>query len=262
MKSEIVVFKSRNLVLQRLADHVVHGNSHYCAGTVPVNRCAKLIAKFDLYYNILADRNKRARRKRADLGNAAMLLLHNGEVIQWWLLVTKPSGGDHPAHHLEKLRDANDKLGRIEIDGYELVCLPKKGSEGTKFTWRMTARAYQNWRDYIIDTVRSGSVTAMHRMLYQLWSVPGFAGIRSQVGHLVALYRSEVKRASRKDAPLPPKRLPYIRRLKDHGVSLTLLMREINAQSRATLKSCEQAEIQPKFLQIHEATHDCNEKSK
>ena len=230
MKNEMVVFKSRNLVLQRLADHVVHGNSHYCAGTVPVNRCAKLIAKFDLNYNILADRNKRARRKRADLGNAAMLLFHNGEVIQWWLLVTEPSGGNHAAHQIEKLRDALSRDGRIQLDGYELVRLPKKTGNGTKFTWRMTDGTYQNWRDSIIHTVRTGSPNTMHNMLYRLWSCPGFSGVRSQIGHLVALYKAEVRRAGRKDAPQPPKRLPYIRRLKTQGMTLAQLSRETKAK--------------------------------
>jgi hypothetical protein len=241
MKSEILIFEKRNLLMQRVCDQVVHGYSHYCSGTVSIERCQNLVKKFDLNYQVLADRNLRARRKRNNLGNAGILLYYNENIIQWWLTVTEPGTGSHSAHAIEKLHDTRSKDGRIEIDGYELVRLPKKNSEGTKFTWRMSSTKYQNWREYIIDTVRSGSVAAMHRMLYQLWSAPGFAGVRSQIGHLVALYKAEVRRAGRKDAPDPPRRLPYLRRLKTQGISLGQLMREIKTKdkSKTSPDSCD-----------------------
>lgn len=222
-RNELLVFKSRNLLMQRIADHVVHGYTHYCSGAISVEGCQKLATKFNLLYQVSADRNERARRKRANLGNAALLLYYDNNAVRWWMMVTDPQCGEHLAHHRENLCDAMSKKGRCQIDGYELVKLARKGAEGTKLTWRMSAATYQNWREYIIDTVRACSTTAMHRMLYQLWSVPGFSGIRSQVGHLVALYRAELRRSGKKDAPQPPKRLPYLRRLKTQGISLAQL---------------------------------------
>lgn len=225
MKSPIV-YTSRTILMQRLADAVNHGYTHWIAGSVSLNRSQKLVKKFDMTYQIFADRNLRARRKRTGLGNARLLLWKNDETIRWWLLVTAPANGEHPAHSIEKLRNALERNGRIVIDGFELVRLPKNGSENTKWTWRMTETKYQSWRDSIIFTVRKGAPNALHQMLYQLWSSPGFAGIRSQVGKLAALYRAEVQRSSRKDAPMPPKRLPYVRRLRDDGVSVAQLLKK------------------------------------
>jgi hypothetical protein len=237
-KCDLLVFKSRNLLMQRIADHVVHGYPLYFAGSVSVERCPKLVSKFDLKYNVLADRNLRARRKRNELGNAGMILFQNESAISWWVMVTEPESGEHPAHDEEDLRDARNKQDRIEIDGFELVRLPKKSGDGTKFTWRMNARKYQDWRLFIIDSVRKASSNALHNMIYQLWSSPGFSGVRTQIGHLTALYRSEVKRASRKDAPLPPKRLPYVRRMKTQGITLTQLVWEAKAKNSQGNDAC------------------------
>lgn len=43
--------------------------------------------------------------------------------------------------------------------------------------------------------------------------------IRSQIGNIAALYRNEVERASRNNAPALPKRLGYVRRLRNQGIT-------------------------------------------
>lgn len=228
-RSSSIIFVSRTLTLQRLLDAVAHGYIMWCAGSIPALRCSQLLKKFNLNYQVFADRNERARRKRAGLGNAQMLLWLNHDVIHWWLLVTPPSAGDHAAHSTEQLRNALNQANRIEIDGFELVRLPKKEQEKPSLTWRMTDHKYQGWRNSVIDTVRSRSNHSMHHLLYRLWSSPGFAGVRSQIGKISALYRSEVKRSGNKDAPLPPKRLSYVRRLKQDGITLSQMLIRISA---------------------------------
>lgn len=218
-----IIFTSRPVAMQRLSDCVGNGYSAWCTGSIPAMRCVKLISKFDLNYHVLADRNERARRKRAGLGNAQLVLWFNQDVIRWWLLITPQAVGDHAAHSLERLQNALAQEERIEIDGYELVRLSRKGQEKPSLTWRMTEHKYQGWRQSVIDTVRSRSHHSMHHMLYSLWSSPGFAGIRSQIGKIAALYRAEVKRSGNKDAPMPPKRLSYVRRLKHDGLTLSQL---------------------------------------
>ena len=228
MKSPLI-FTSRPLLMQRLCDAVIQGYTHWVAGSVDIGRCQKLVKKFDITYQILADRNLRANRTRAELGNARLFLWYTNGTIRWWLMVTAPKKdghATHAAHSIEKLHSAMTRNKRLEVDGYELVQIPKKETADTKWTWRMTENKYQNWRYSIIDTVRKGSSNNMHQMLYQLWSSPGFAGIRSQVGKLAALYRAEVQRSSRKDAPMPPKHLPYVRRLRDGGVSVAQLLKK------------------------------------
>src|SRR5512139_768756 len=168
------LFESRALVMQRLSDAVCHGYTHYCSGSVVIDRCAKLATKFDLNYAVSADRNERARRKRANLGNAVLILWLTNSHIYWWVLVTSPQAGDHPAHALETLRDATKLNERVEIDGFELVRLPTKAyktvgmnapvklqpqskKKSTTLTWRMRAQKYIGWRESIIESVRNAN---------------------------------------------------------------------------------------------------------
>lgn len=219
--------------MQRIADAVSHGFTHHISGAVSIDKLPRLVAKFDLNFQVFVDRNVRARRKREKLGNVQMVLWHNNGMVRWWLLATAPEEGEHHIHKAEKLRNALDRAGRIEIDGFELVRLPKKEKEKEKenfrekatcLTWRMSEQKYQEWRLSIIDAVRSRSTNSMHHLLYRLYSSPGFSGIRSQIGKLAALYHAEIKRASIKEAPKPPKRLNYVRRLKQSGITLLQLV--------------------------------------
>ena len=232
--------------MQRIADAVNHGFTHHISGTVSIDRLPHLVAKFDLNFQVFADRNVRARRKQEKLGNVQIVLWHNNGIVHWWLLATAPEEGEHHIHKAEKLRNALDRTGRFEIDGFELVRLPYKenknipkkenknipekakpkadSKKATCLTWRMSEQKYQDWRLSIIDTVRSRSTNNMHHLLYRLYSSPGFSGIRSQIGKLAALYLAEVKRAAIKEAPKPPKRLGYVRRLKHSGITLLQLV--------------------------------------
>jgi hypothetical protein len=158
------------------------------------------------------------------LGNVRVVLWHKEDEVLWWLLATPPETGRHLVHTAEKLRDAMSSSQRITIDGFELVRLPKTGTAKSKLTWRMSESKYQGWRDSIIQTVRGRSHNSMSNMLFQLWSSPGFNGVRNQVGKLASLYREEVKRTSLKDAPRPPSRLFYLRRIPHTGISVKQLL--------------------------------------
>ena len=233
MKSKLnpLIFTNRNVVMQRLADAFGHGYDHYESGSVKVTRIEHLVNKFDMNYQALADRNVRARRKRKGLGNATVIFWLHQDTVYWWLLVTSPELGDHAAHTIEKLRNARIKEERIQINGFELVELPKLKEAGTKLTWRMNETKYQDWRHSIIDSVRTASSSSLHHLLYRLWASPGFNGVRSQTGKLVALYRAEVKRRNRKDAAEPPKTLYYLRRLKNEGITLLQLIYKTQPQT-------------------------------
>lgn len=233
MQKNVLVVESRSVVMQQLLDAVVNGYTYYTNGSVRADRCARLVKRFQMIYQVDADRNARARRKRNGFGSAKLVLFHREGLVYWWLLITPPTKGDHAAHSLEKLRDAQNRDGRIEIDGFELVRLPRhpkdKPPQGqtdrpfTRLTWRMTERKVQDWRHSIINAVRKSSSSSLHQLTYQLWSSPGFGGIRSQIGKIAALYKAEVKRSGRADAPALPKRLLYVRRMKVTGMTLTQL---------------------------------------
>lgn len=245
------ILTKRAVTMQRISDLVNHGFSHFSSGSVSALRCQKLVNKFDMNYQVFLDRNQRARRKRAGLGSAHLVLWLNNDQVNWWLLVTNPENGEHAAHSAEKLKNALYPTNKIQIDGFELVTLPKPANKSnqnqaenkenikdnkkstahckktTRLTWRMNQHKYEDWRASIIDGVRRSNPTALHTLIYQLFSSPGFGGIRIQIGKLAALYKAEVKRAARKTAPELPKKLYYVRRLKHDGISLLQLIAQL-----------------------------------
>lgn len=251
MSQQISVISSRNQLMQQLMDGVRHGYTLFTNGSIRPDQLVKMIRKFSVVYQIDEDRNGRYRRRRNGLGNAKLFLFYRDDLIYWWLLVSPFEKGEHAAHALEKLHDVFGKGKRIEIDGYELVRMPRNTKDHRKkesdedrlaheinkcgakvlskniemrpvsrLTWRMTKNKEKEWRDSIIEAVRKHSNTSLHRLVYKLWSSPGFGGIRSQIGKLAALYRAEVKRNRRSDAPKLPQKLPYLRRLKITGMTI------------------------------------------
>lgn len=241
-EDEVKIFVNRKVVMQAILDAVQRGNPCWCAGAVAPEKCERLIRKFSINYQVDEGRNGRARRKRNGLGNAQLILWWNRERVYWWLFVTSPSSGEHAAHAVENLKNAMSKEGRIQLDGFELVQLPKvarkydpqleRGKEfpNLRWTWRMSAKKYEDWRISIIDSMRQSSSFALHQLIYSLWSSPGFSGVRSQIGKLAVLYRAEAKRSRRSDAPSLPKKLIYIRRLRHDGLTLLQLLASIGQQ--------------------------------
>ena len=231
LKFEIHVHTSRPAFMQRIADYVRSGHHRWTSGEVPLDRAHALAQKFAALYRVDATRGQRQRMKRAGIGSAHLLLYARRpeagakpRTILWFLLV---SDGEHPAAHSETLRDAHAHGERIRLDGYELVQLPRKDSDVPAWTWRMTAERYQSWREKVVECARKPALRAEHDITKKLYSVPGFAGIRSQVGFIVGLWRREWKRrrvASDAFPKLPP--LRYVQRLKSVGVRLSALTRD------------------------------------
>jgi hypothetical protein len=234
------VLTSRAVLMQRITDRVRHGFTHWCAGTTATYRVPALAEKMAANYGVDADRNERARTKRAGRGSAMLLLLSkNDDFIRWWLQVTPPHAGPHPAHIAERLVDATQPRTRIELDGYELLQLPIKSrisKETTvRWTWRMNPSKYEGWRDAVIDAVRNrASRGHVHDLLYGLFEgSPGFAGVRIQVGKLAALYRHEWARRRGNELLVPlPRRLGYVRRLATGGIRLHALVAQTKLQTK------------------------------
>jgi len=228
---EITVHTSRPAFMQRVADFVRTGHHRWTSGEVQLDRAHALAQKFAALYRIDATRGQRLRMKRSGIASAHLLMYtrrsHDGakpRTILWFLLV---SDGEHPAAALETLRDAHAPGERIRLDGYELVQLPRKDSGAPAWSWRMTAERYQSWRERVVACARKPALRAEHDITKKLYSVPGFAGIRSQVGFIVGLWRREWKRRrAANDAfpKLPP--LRYVQRLKSVGIPLSQLTRD------------------------------------
>src|SRR5690606_34680396 len=131
----------------------------------------------------------RTRHQKAygrSLGQAsAVLILWGTEpgILQWVLMATP---GENLAHKLERLNDATTARGRIVVTGYELVQLPRRGSERSTWAWRMTGEPYDAWRERIVRNARRGP-DALSEYVKELARTPGFAGCRTQVRKLVQL---------------------------------------------------------------------------
>ncbi len=224
--AEPVIFTRAHIAMQSLADGVGRGYTYYLAGSAPIAKIKKVLAVFDQNYRGFADRNERARRKRAGLGNVMVVLLQKGDQVVWWVLATPQEAGSHLIHS-SKLKNALHPQERIELNEFELVRIPKPGTSLSKLTWRIREQEYRGWRDYVTDTVRHRSFAGMYSIFRQLWLMPGFNGIRSQIGQLVALYRAELKRNGIKGAPQPQKELRYLRRVRHTGCTVSEVLKDV-----------------------------------
>lgn len=68
-----LVFTKLELILQRLLDSIQQGYTHVASGQEAPSKSLKLASKFDIQYQVFADKNLRARRKRNALSNARWL---------------------------------------------------------------------------------------------------------------------------------------------------------------------------------------------
>lgn len=216
------VLLHKSSLLQRLADLVRLGYVCWTAGTVSLHRAPRLAIKFADYYATNLSADQRYRRKRDGRGNAQLLLWREyptSPEIHWFLLVT---AGDHPAHTLERLRNA--RFDRITVTGYELVQQTRPGQEKPAWTWRMSASHYEAWRGSVVEVVRRHADMALAQAWQSLHRSPGFAPIRRQVRKVAALCLAEWKRTRSGPFPLARIRVPYVSRLRHETVPLQLLL--------------------------------------
>lgn len=247
-----IVLESRQTLMQRIADYVRTGHTHWTSGQIPLERAPAVARKFARIYEVDLDRNRRFRAKRAGEANAVLLLLRKPAdmLVTWFLLCTD---GEHVAHQLERLHDASAKAGRVQFGDYELVRLnkrikpratrsqrdagirlgmisPAKEPEAPTLgrlvlTWRMNADAYEGWRERALTTARGLNPFAARQFLAELYSVPGFFGARQQVGKVAALFRREFRRRHGSLAGCPPlPKLGYVARRADRGARLSRLV--------------------------------------
>ncbi|MBI3481357.1 MAG: hypothetical protein HY016_13560 [Nitrosomonadales bacterium] len=69
LEEHINIIELRTIGMQRMMDAVTADYDHYTCGTVSIERCLHLVKKLNLNYQVLANRNERARRTRAGLGS-------------------------------------------------------------------------------------------------------------------------------------------------------------------------------------------------
>ena len=223
--SDVLVFDTKTQLMQSLQRNVGEGYYWHTSGTVPLEKARRLVRKFRDSYLIHLTGQHRWRRKKLGLGNARLFLWRENDQapLTFVLLVTE---GDHPAHDLEKLRDARKDDQRLSLTGYELVRHQRSGNAHHSWTWQMARQTYDDWRARIIKAVRHRDRDEMSQAWWSLHHVPGFGGNRHQVRQLVKLFRSEWRRRSKDPWPLKPMRSRYVALMKLGGTPLYMLLGE------------------------------------
>ena len=270
MSYDPVVLTHLSTFMQRIADHVRLGYCFWSSGEINTDKAPAFVRKFDRLYAVGRTRHQRAwARLKGEAG--AVLLLYAptahtpptsdkdeptkvaqlptsgvpkqttatepptadtpGPINLLWVLLVTP--GEHLAHRLEGLRDANTEVGRIQVRDFELVRLPRPGQASAAWTWRLTTAAYQGWRAHLIDVARR-QPARLASEVQRLGKTPGFAGCRTQVKKLLQLAKAEHQRRMPGNAVLTVPRVWYVQRLASGTLRLSQLRRNSN---RHTLNS-------------------------
>ena len=193
-----IVLTSKTIFLQRIQEAAINGYRYFIQGSISVKKAPGLARKFKELYLVNLDKNARYRRKAVGQGNARLILRFNEELAVDFFLLVSP--GEHPAHQLEKLTDIRKKL--LVYREFELVLLTLKGRSKPGLTWRLSADTMTAWKERVhLYTVHYNKLE-LFRAWHSLYRTPGFAGVRRQVGELVAYWRKVWKQHRRAD-PCP-----------------------------------------------------------
>ena len=215
------IFTKKSPLMQRLADLVRTGHTHYVEGLIPVEKAASLAGKLDYLYLVGQNKLQASRQRKTGAASFRLLMLAtDGEdLIRWYLLRTE--GTIPPAGQREKWRNALTE--RISLTGYELIRQTRQGQSTPAYTWRYTKRRATDLRDALLRAIRTKRDDELRQIIHSIFRTPGFAAARDQVKKMVDLIKDEWKRSRKKDEPLPeiPARLGYIRRLPDVGLRIS-----------------------------------------
>jgi hypothetical protein len=210
------IFTKKAVYMQRIADLVRTGHSLYVGGTIPLEKAGFLAAKFEQRFQVERGKLEASRaRKRGEHSARLLFWLPEEEEEQvHWILLYCPGKVIDAS---EKWRDALSD--RIQVVGYELVRLTKKGADHPVWTWRYTRTRYDELREAVVQAIRRKRDDELRQLIYVLWRSPGFAGIRAQVKKIADVIRGEWRRTRSKSEQMPeiPAHLGYVRRLPDVG---------------------------------------------
>lgn len=208
--------------MQRLSDYIRFGHSWYVTGQISIEKAGYFAGKLDSIYRVGQTRLDAFRQRKEGKACFKLIMFYSNndqENVRWWLL---RSPGEAPTD-ATKEKWTSVLEHRLQLDGYELVRLPRQGKSSSSWTWRYQAMRIQAIRDSVLMAIRSKDDLALQQLIYSSWRTPGFSGAREQVKKLKALIISEWKRTrhSREGMPHIPSRIGYVQRLPDIGLKLS-----------------------------------------
>lgn len=228
------VFTKKTVLMQRISDAVRLGHTRYVVGVTTLEKTRALAEKFDRLYQPNLEKTAAHRARKAGKATTRLFFLNlKGEAVWWILLAT--DGEFAIGDDREKWRDPIAKGSRVELDGYELVQVTKPGLKNPAWTWRYTRKRHDDLREAVVLAIRTRHDADLRQLIQTIWRTPGFSGARDQALKFRDLIQAEWKRSRGPAEALPeiPKRLGYVRRLKDVGKAASSLLRDFKAEKSA-----------------------------
>lgn len=211
------VLNSKTAFMQRIADYVRTGHKWYVLGQIDPEKLFRFWDKMTATHPVFDDKMKAYRARKAGEATGRLMFYQgeNDEKITWILLV---HGERQQLDNSENWRDATGQ-DRVQLTSYELVRMTKQEREKPVWTWRYSSARYQEMRDKMVHSIRSGHVEDVKFFIKSLWGTAGFGGSREQAKALHKLLLDEWKR---RNGDTPPPEMPanfgYTRRKKDAGI--------------------------------------------
>lgn len=230
------VFTKKTVLMQRISDAVRLGHTRYVVGVTTLEKTRALAEKFDRLYQPNLEKTAAHRSRKAGKATTRLFFLNLGGEAVWWILLA--TEGDFAiGDDREKWRDPIAKGSRVELTGYELVQVTKPGLKTPAWTWRYTRKQHDALREAVIQAIRTRHDADLKQLIQTIWRTPGFSGAREQAMKFKDLIEGEWKRSRGPAEALPeiPKRLGYVRRLKDVGKPASTLLREFNLAEKSAL---------------------------
>lgn len=213
--------------MQRIQLTVSRGVTHHFVCTVPDKSVEKVLAKMTDRYNLDLSKHQKYRRKKNG-GTVADCLVYRGKDQDYELYVLISAGNDL-ADYCKKGFDALADIenNRIVFDGkYELVNTTRKksaihfnrgrsNSNTETLTWRMTQEYYNSTKARLERAVivYPKDTFEFKKSVFVLERLPGFRGIRQQIGFLWGHMKKNWKHASHAPMPVKTLQLGYVRAL-------------------------------------------------
>lgn len=228
------IFTKKTVFMQRLADLVRLGHTRYVAGETTLEKAPRLAEKFTRLYDVNMEKTAASRARKTGRATARLLFWQaGGERVGWVLLAT--DGEMTVGNDLERWADPTAKGSRITLTGYELVQVTKQGTKRPAWTWRYTRQQHDGLRESVLHAIRTRNDAELKQLIQTIWRTPGFSGARDQALKFKDLIEAEWKRSRSPGEALPeiPKRLGYVRRLKDVGKPASSLLRDLRSEKSA-----------------------------
>jgi hypothetical protein len=213
--------------MQRIQLTVAREISHYFSCEVPEKSIEKVLAKMTDRYHLDLSKYQKYRRKKEDQSVFDCVVWFSPVSEKYVLYVLVSAGGDIADYNKKGFDVLCEVSQHIQFDGkYELVKTTRKKSaihqnhgrsndHSETWTWRMSRSYYQDFAAWLERTVMvyPEDPSQFKKMVYNLEHLPGFRGVRKQIGFLWAHTVKNWKHHTSVEMPVKTLKLGFYRAL-------------------------------------------------